>query len=110
MKSVPWAVIGDFNEIMYSRQMIGGRKRNHYQIRNFRMVLKDCNLTDLGFSGYLYTFSNRRKGADETRARLDRVTANKEWMELFPNAAMMNVFVNTSDYLPLVLYLDKNSL
>lgn len=75
-------VFGDINEELYSREMQGVRERNMIQMRNFRDILKDCSLMDLGSVNGRFTFTNKRKGNQETKARLDRFLANKEWMEL----------------------------
>lgn len=90
---------------MYSWEMNGGRERNISQMRNFRSAIKDCNLIDLGCTCNFFTFSNKRKGKDETKARLDIVFANKDWMKVFPNASVRNEFANTSDHSPLILTL-----
>ncbi|KAL9659758.1 hypothetical protein QQ045_024567 [Rhodiola kirilowii] len=57
--SLPWVVVGDFNEVTCSTEVQGGRGRHNWQMENFRRVLSDCNLSDLGFSGYPFTYSNR---------------------------------------------------
>ncbi|KAL9666415.1 hypothetical protein QQ045_000746 [Rhodiola kirilowii] len=74
-RSLPWLVIGDFNEVVCSSEVQGRRDRQNWQMVNFRRVLDDCELTDIGFSGYPFTYSNRREGDAEVRARLDRAVA-----------------------------------
>ncbi|KAL9675409.1 hypothetical protein QQ045_003611 [Rhodiola kirilowii] len=56
-----------------------------------------------------FTFSNRRKGADETKARLDRVVVNKVSMELFPKALVCNSWALGSDHRPVALLLEKQT-
>ncbi|KAL9688925.1 hypothetical protein QQ045_033352 [Rhodiola kirilowii] len=73
---IPWTVIGDFNEILCSSESEGARARPSWQMDNFRLALDDCNLTDLGYVGYPFTFSNHRVGKVEVKARLDRAVAN----------------------------------
>ncbi|CAM8915205.1 unnamed protein product [Rhodiola kirilowii] len=102
----PWVVMGDFNEITFSWEMESKRERQPWQMRHFRRCLEDCELADLGFSGARFTYSNKRKGADEVKARLDRVVANVEWRSKFPKAAVKHVFANSSDHVPVVLYVD----
>ncbi|CAM8888420.1 unnamed protein product [Rhodiola kirilowii] len=103
-----WVVLGDFNEILYSAEMSGKRKRDNDQMRRFRQALLQCSLRDIGFSGPCFTFSNRRKGAEETRVRLDRVVANKHWMRSFPSANVLNGWALHSDHRPLILSLEKS--
>lgn len=49
-------VVGDFNEIMYSFEKKKGRLRNERNIVRFREVLKECDLTDLGFIDKWFTW------------------------------------------------------
>lgn len=58
----------------------GELERGQTHMRDFREVLSDCNLLDLGWKGCPFTFSNKRKGDTEARARLDRAVATKELM------------------------------
>ncbi|KAL9666220.1 hypothetical protein QQ045_000544 [Rhodiola kirilowii] len=60
-------------------------------MENFRRALEECELFDLGFSGYPFTFSNRREGEAEVRARLDRAVATIEWRRAFPRANVQHV-------------------
>ncbi len=46
--------------------------RNEVQMQRFCSALTDCSLVDLGFSGWPFTWSNRRDGVAETWVRLDR--------------------------------------
>jgi hypothetical protein len=53
-------------------------KRPLKQMRGFQMALEDCHLSDLGFRGPLFTWSNGR-----TLECLDRAVANSDWCLLF---------------------------
>jgi hypothetical protein len=52
-------------------------------MKDFHRVLKDCLLSDLGFSGPKFTWSNERDDEAFTQERLDRMVANSEWCEYF---------------------------
>ncbi|CAM8963352.1 unnamed protein product [Rhodiola kirilowii] len=101
----PWIVMGDFNEITFSWEMESKRVRQAWQMRNFRECLEECELVDLGCSGTPFTFSNKRKGDQEVRARLDRMVANEGWRATFPGAVVKHGFAYTSDHVPLILCL-----
>ncbi|CAM8990804.1 unnamed protein product [Rhodiola kirilowii] len=107
---LPWIVIGDFNEVLCSSEVQGGRGRQNWQMENFRLALNDCNLTDLGFSGYPFTFSNRRGGDAEVRARLDRAVVNYGWRRMFPKAVVRHVQLHSSDHQLLVLDTDNSCM
>jgi hypothetical protein len=80
----PWLCVGDFNKITN----VGEKSRSSYrpprQMQEFKKVLEDCQLLDLGFEGPRFTWCNGRYGRfDFTRERLDRAVANDSWMGLF---------------------------
>ncbi|CAM8921455.1 unnamed protein product [Rhodiola kirilowii] len=78
----PWLVLGDLNEILFGWECQGRRLRREWQMRSFREAIEDCGISDLGYRGAPFTFSNRREGASETRARLDRAFGNDQWRTL----------------------------
>lgn len=45
-------------------------------MEGFRECLADIGLADLGFSGYQYTWDNKRDGDENIQVRLDRGTCN----------------------------------
>ncbi|CAM8962958.1 unnamed protein product [Rhodiola kirilowii] len=95
----PWLIMGDFNEVCFSWEVRGGRVRGEWQMRAFRETLIDCGLYDLGYTGNPFTFSNRRAGVMETRARLDRMIANGAWRSIYPNAKVTHISSTSSDHL-----------
>ncbi|KAL9687653.1 hypothetical protein QQ045_032060 [Rhodiola kirilowii] len=96
--ALPWVVIGDFNEVVSSDEVWGGVGRPNWQMHKFRLALEDCNLSDLGFQGYQYTFSNRRRGSCEMRARLDRAVGNNLWIQQHPNSQVHHISSHASDH------------
>ncbi|KAL9678179.1 hypothetical protein QQ045_016018 [Rhodiola kirilowii] len=45
----PWIVLGDFNEVLCDEEVRGIRPRQLWQMNNFRGVLEDYGLSDMGF-------------------------------------------------------------
>ena len=72
-------------------------------MEDFGTTLEDCHLIDLGFQGYKFTWNNKRLGAANTRERLDRAVANKEWLDMFPISSVSHIFSHASDHMPLIL-------
>ncbi|KAG8490633.1 hypothetical protein CXB51_013830 [Gossypium anomalum] len=68
---LPWLVMGDFNEILFSFGKRGGRLREERQMVAFREALEDCELNDLGFSAQWYTWERGRLPSNNIRERLD---------------------------------------
>jgi hypothetical protein len=64
--SMPWLVMGDFNEILHSFEQEGGGVRPQHYMQAFRDALKDCNLLDYGYVGHKFTWHGGR-----IRERLD---------------------------------------
>jgi hypothetical protein len=89
---MPWAIIGDLNEILYSHEKDGRNPRPAGYMEAFRDVLTDCNLQDLGFTGDPFTW---KRGW--MRERLDRALVNHSWSVLFPGAALQHLEYYRSD-------------
>lgn len=60
LQHLPWLVGGDFNEILYESEKVGGSLRSLSQMSAFRDVINSCTLSDLNFTGEQFTWCNRR--------------------------------------------------
>ncbi|CAM9002471.1 unnamed protein product [Rhodiola kirilowii] len=98
LSSLPWLVIGDFNEVVTDKEVWGCGGRSNWQMENFRRVLEDCDLSDLGFRGYPFTFSNRRKSSSEMKARLDRAVGDGLWRQRFTDVHVHHFNIHVSDH------------
>lgn len=96
--TVPWLLMGDFNEILYNSEKQGGRPRTQRQLQAFHDVLSECELQDMGFTGDLYTWQR-----GQIRERLDRAVANIQWSNMFPQSAVINSEMTRSDHRPIVM-------
>lgn len=96
-------VIGDFNEILSSFEKKGGRLRSTCQMGEFRSVLEDCSLYDVGYNGRWFTWERGRFLSSNLRERLDRGVANPAWLSLFPNFSLEHLNHSFSDHCPLLL-------
>jgi hypothetical protein len=54
---IPWIVIGDFKEILYSHEKEGGKSRPQGYMQSFWDALTDRDLDDLGFSRDPFTWT-----------------------------------------------------
>uniref|UniRef100_A0A2N9FS77 Uncharacterized protein n=1 Tax=Fagus sylvatica TaxID=28930 RepID=A0A2N9FS77_FAGSY len=82
--SLPWLVCGDFNEIMDNGEKLGFRSRAQRLMANFREALTNCELSDLGFQGPKFTWSNLQSNENVIFAKLDRGVSTRKWLRLFP--------------------------
>lgn len=69
--TLPWCVIGDFNEALWSFEHFSHSQRGEAQMVAFRDTLEVCELLDLGFAGLPYTYDNKREGNRNVKVRLD---------------------------------------
>lgn len=99
----PWLVSGDFNEIAYSFEKMGGQLREEKRMEVFREVLKECSLIDVGYSGKWYTWERGNLPETNIRERLDRSVTNEKWMEFFPTGNVHHLTSSFSDHCPLLI-------
>lgn len=99
----PWLMIGDFNETMWQSEHFSRSERSEKHMGDFRKVLGECNLHDLGFRGTKWTYDNKQRGDKNIRARLDRGVATPEWSRIFGNASIEHIVSSRSDHAPLHL-------
>ncbi|KAK0607926.1 hypothetical protein LWI29_022770 [Acer saccharum] len=65
-------------------------------------AVEDCDLVDLGFSGPMFTWNNRREGKDNVQERLDRVLASNSWRDVFHQTRVEHLSFFSSDHRPLL--------
>jgi hypothetical protein len=51
---------------------------------DFKNSLEQCQLSNMGFSGPLFTWSNKRRDSTFTKERLDRAMATISFASFFP--------------------------
>ncbi|KAK7848986.1 putative mediator of rna polymerase ii transcription subunit 37c [Quercus suber] len=51
MHDLPWALMGDFNEVLSAEEKYGGNPVCQRRIRAIKECMDDCNMMDLGFTG-----------------------------------------------------------
>ena len=73
----------------------------------FQHTLETCKLTDLGFRGPKYTWSNCQEGDALVKEWLDRGVANAAWRILFPKIEVIISSTTYSNHAPLFVALMK---
>ncbi|KAI9117069.1 hypothetical protein K1719_012068 [Acacia pycnantha] len=85
--SLPWALIGNFNDTMTVDERIGGRGGNLRRMQWFCDRISECRVSDLGAIGPKMTWKGPRL-ASCTRLyeRLDRVFTNNLFIDTVPDS------------------------
>jgi hypothetical protein len=101
---LPLLFLGDMNEILYAVDK-NSPNINRSRMYDFRALVKNCGLFDLGYSGPAYTWTNKRFSSKPTFERLDRCLVNSEWCDVFPvsNVYNMPIFHCYSDHAAILL-------
>jgi hypothetical protein len=99
----PWLMLGDFNECMWQFEHLSNSRRSERQMQNFRDVLSECDLHDLGYTGSEWTYDNKQGGERNVRVRLDRAVARPDWQARFPNASVSHIVSSRSDHVPILV-------
>ncbi|TXG73661.1 hypothetical protein EZV62_002240 [Acer yangbiense] len=107
--NLPWVCAGDFNEILGMSEKEGGSAKSFSDMYNFRQIVDNCNLFDLGFTGPKYTWNNKKDGSNNIQERLDRFLANDLRRDNFSNVNMTHLGFDLSNYCPILLKSDRNS-
>lgn len=76
--SLPWAIGGDFNNLLRENEKKGRHKHPNWLLNDFRDTMIDCGIFDLPMDGFPYTWERGRGTERWVQERLDRVLINEE--------------------------------
>lgn len=100
---LPWLILGDFNQILYSTEKRGGRPSSVGSMNAFGHMVRECALINLGYSGIPFTWSNMRKGVANIQECLDRAFGNRLWFTMYGSTRVTHLPRSRSDQTPLLL-------
>jgi hypothetical protein len=100
---LPWCIIGDFNDILTTKDKRGNVPHPRWLLNGFRQAISDCDLIDVSIQGHAYTWARRLGHEDVVEERLDRALVNQSWMNLFPHCTLHNLVSGASDHSPILL-------
>ena len=89
--------------ILHSDEKLSHKPPSYKQMDEFREVLEQCSLIDLGFLGYPFTWNNKCPGHANTKERLDRAVATMDWRTKFPRSTVTHLSSHALDHLPIIL-------
>jgi len=76
--SLPWYILGDFNDILDAHEKRGGALRPRWLINGFRQAVSDAGLTEVYMKGYPYTWFKSLGTPRAVEVKLDRGLANAD--------------------------------
>lgn len=94
-----WGVIGDFNEVLYNDEKVGGNPKSE----NLMGLMEEGNLFDLVWKGNKFTWCNHHEDESFTKGRLDRAIANSRWRIKYSEASMETILAICSEHNPILL-------
>ncbi|XP_074274081.1 uncharacterized protein LOC141597513 [Silene latifolia] len=80
----PWIVLGDFNNVMFSNERLGGIVKDD-EMFPFQSTVNNCDLHDMKTTGAFFTWNNKQPSATRVFSRIDRVLINGDWLNLWPD-------------------------
>ncbi|XP_031120574.1 uncharacterized protein LOC116023707 [Ipomoea triloba] len=101
--TLPWVVLGDFNDLLFQYEKRGGNPHPESLLRGFGEVVDDCGLIQLPMRGYQFTWERGRGTEEWMEERLDKVLARADWCNSLPEASVTNILTRNSDHSALFL-------
>lgn len=93
----PWGVIGDFNNVLCSRDKIGGRDVTDAEFVDMRNMIDHCEIDEVDSVGDYFTWTNMHTiGA--IYSRIDIILGNLDWMQYHNNFTLTILPPNVSDH------------
>ncbi|KAK9924904.1 hypothetical protein M0R45_033245 [Rubus argutus] len=100
--SMPWLVMGDLNELLWSCEKEGGAPWNINRNRFLKDFMDSNNLIDVGYHGSSFTWYRSSFGEITLKERLDRGLINEDWLLLWPDSCVTHLALIGSDHCPLL--------
>lgn len=101
--TVPWLLLGDFNEVIRQEDKRGGREVRGHSVDRMRHMIEVCQLLEVDFTGPRFTWTNGQSGNLLIEKRLDQGWANEDWFSKFCKAHVQHLPRINSDHHPLLL-------
>ncbi|KAL9665044.1 hypothetical protein QQ045_020453 [Rhodiola kirilowii] len=104
--SGPWIIAGDFNVISKWDEKRGGNLDDDGSMDAINQFHMDACVSDVGFKGNPFTWSNNHRGETRVWERLDHVICNDQAFCKFPHMQVQHLARVKSDHCPLLIDLE----
>lgn len=103
MITIPWCILGDFNQVIYQKDKQGGRAVRGNAAERMRLMFDRCGLMETKFVGPPFTWTNGQHGKFKIQQRLDQCWSNRQWHLMFPRAVNFHLPRTHSDHHPILI-------
>ena len=86
---------------------MGGNDKLASAILNFHLALSDCELQDLGYTGPMTTWTNKRGGKGFIQERVDCFICDEAWRNQFSWQKVEHLSFARSDHGPILICLNQ---
>ncbi|KAK1307758.1 hypothetical protein QJS10_CPA09g00850 [Acorus calamus] len=104
ISSSGWIVGGDFNEVRFSSEKVGGQSVHSRRLHKFNSCLLSSGLEDLKSFGNTLSWTNRQ--SNPIMCRLDRALGNQNFILIFPHSLVKYLPSGISDHSPVKVILE----
>lgn len=102
--TLPWMVLGDFNQVLCASDKKGGRLVFPSQTMSFLYMVRTCGLVDLGFTRSKYTWSNMQQGIANVQKHLDMAFENALCVQKLTSYRVVHIPRSWSDHNPIMVH------
>ncbi|KAI9083317.1 hypothetical protein K1719_034683 [Acacia pycnantha] len=94
---IQWAIVGDFNDLLYHSDKKGGRLNAERDLVCFLMFMIDYAMAEIETKGRKFTWMDNKDRVDFIREKLDEVVGNCAWRLNFTKGRtdVLNIIVAT---------------
>ncbi|KAJ9536736.1 LOW QUALITY PROTEIN: hypothetical protein OSB04_un000121 [Centaurea solstitialis] len=103
MGNQPWAIMGDFNAMLFPHDALGGMSRRNADMVDFFECVDDIEVFDVSYTGIQHTWCQKPREDMGLHRKLDRIMANVEFTTRFEDAHARFFPRGISDHSPGVL-------
>lgn len=79
MTILPWCILGDSNDLLYSYYKIGCNVHPQALFDGFQLAVEDSGLIEVDITGEKFTLERSRGTLEWVRERLVQAFDNEEW-------------------------------
>ncbi|XP_058741072.1 uncharacterized protein LOC131613416 [Vicia villosa] len=85
------------------RDKVGLHQHPNWLCAGFYEAVTDCNLLDIPLEGHPFRWIKSMGSDHVIEERLDRTLVTQEWLDIFPDAKLVNLLASHSEHSPILL-------